>query len=283
MNSDKAVMDILQNRRSCRSFLEKDIPQDILENILKAGIQSASAGNFQPYSIIKITKDETKNKLVGLSGKQYYLADAPVNLLFCIDLRRLKRTCEIIKAPFTSTKSFLEFWYSLFDTSICAQTIAIAAESYGIRSLYIGNILDYAEEIKELLDISDYVIPCMLLTLGYPKTNGNKQGKLRVKDVVHNEKYRDPTDEELLEAYKYKYGYWKMEPREDRLLKLREVCSGLHGEDFANECIKEIEDKGFINRLQHDFGLFYNPTENLDSSKRLLEFIRNSSCEWFEK
>ncbi|WP_432667182.1 nitroreductase family protein [Wukongibacter baidiensis] len=283
MSRDKVVIDILQNRRSCRSFLEKDIPQDVLENIIKVGIQSASAGNFQPYSIIKITKEKTKKKLVALSGEQYYLADAPVNLLFCIDLRRLKRTCEIMKAPFVSTESFLEFWYSLFDTAICAQTISIAAESYGIRSLYIGNILDYAEGIKDLLDIPDYVIPCMLLTLGYPKTNGNTQRKLRIKDVVHNEKYRDPTDEELLEAYEYKYGRWKMKPTEERLVRLREACIDVHGKEFADECIKEIEDKGFINRLQHDFGLFYDPIEGIESSKKLLEFIKNSSFKWFEK
>ena len=283
MSRDKVVIDILRNRRSCRSFLEKDIPQDVLEDILKAGIQSASAGNFQPYSLIKITKEETKKKLVGLSGEQYYLADAPINLLFCIDLRRLKRTCEIVKAPFISTESFLEFWYSFFDTSICAQTISIAAESYGIRSLYIGNILDYVNGIKELLDIPDYVIPCMLLALGYPKTQGNTSKKLRIKDVVHNEKYQEPTDKELLEVYEYKYGHWKMRPTEERLLRLREACTNVHGKEFADECIEEVVKKGFINRLQNDFGLFYDPIESLDGSKRLLEYIKNSSCKWFEK
>ena len=54
---------LLFERSSCRSFLDKTIPQEVLNAVLEAGTHSASAGNLQPYSIIKIENLENRLKL----------------------------------------------------------------------------------------------------------------------------------------------------------------------------------------------------------------------------
>ncbi len=54
------TLKLLTERASCRSFSNKKISQDVLQLILAAGVHAPTGGNLQPYSIIKIEKDETK-------------------------------------------------------------------------------------------------------------------------------------------------------------------------------------------------------------------------------
>ena len=44
--------DIIYNRRSIRKFLNKSIPKDIIEEIIKAGIVAPSAKNRQPWKYL---------------------------------------------------------------------------------------------------------------------------------------------------------------------------------------------------------------------------------------
>ena len=52
------TLQLLYERASCRSFTEEKIPPDILQQLLEAGIHSATGGNLQPYSIIKIEEQD---------------------------------------------------------------------------------------------------------------------------------------------------------------------------------------------------------------------------------
>ena len=99
------TLKLLIQRASCRSFSNKKIPKNILQYILEAGIHSPSGGNLQPYSIIKVEKEKTKQKLAELCGRQEFIAKAPTNLLFCIDFHRLERWAKLKIAPFTATSS----------------------------------------------------------------------------------------------------------------------------------------------------------------------------------
>jgi Nitroreductase len=108
------TLKLLLERGSCRNFLDKKISPDILQLVLTAGIHAPTGGNLQPYSIIKIEKDETKRRLAKLGG-QSLIAKAPIDLLFCIDWHRIERWAKLEVAPFTATSSFRHFGY-LFKT-----------------------------------------------------------------------------------------------------------------------------------------------------------------------
>ncbi len=52
---------LMQARQSVRNFKEEPIPEEILYEVLAAGVNSATGGNLQPYSII-VEKNRLKNK-----------------------------------------------------------------------------------------------------------------------------------------------------------------------------------------------------------------------------
>jgi FMN reductase [NAD(P)H] len=273
---------LLLKRASCRAFTNKKIPTDVLQYILKAGIHAATGGNLQPYSIIKIENKTTKKKLAQLCS-QKFIADAPVNLLFCIDWHRLERWAKLETAPFTATSSFRHFWISFQDTIITAQSICTAVDAMGLGSVYIGTIIEFFPTLKRILKLPNGVIPMVLLCIGYPKKKPVPRNKLGIDAVVHNEKYNELTDKQLLEAFNNKYAGIKIEIIPQRLKIIEKVCREVAGEKFSKQCIKQIKKQGYISRAQTYFGLHYIANKMPLQNEKYLKTFEKFGFNWFKK
>jgi nitroreductase len=276
------TMRLLVERASCRNFADKPIPRDVLDSILDAGIHAATGGNLQPYSIIKIESSETRNKLAEMCA-QSFIVKAPVNLLFCIDWHRLERWAKLEIAPFTATSSFRHFWISFQDTIISAQNICTAADALGLGSVYIGTIMEFMPEVRDMCGLPKGVLPVVLLCLGYPKSTLMVRRKLGREVVVHNEKYQELDDSSLKNVFDEKYHHAKIEMTDERLERIREVCEKVHGKAFAQRCIDEIEKRGYINVAQRYFGLHYSADLMPDGNDGYLALMREFGFGWFEK
>lgn len=276
------TMKLLKERASCRSFSDKKIAHDILQHILEAGIHAPTGGNLQPYSIVKIEDDKAKQKLAEWCG-QSFIGTAAVDLLFCIDWHRLGRWAQLEIAPFSATSSFSHFWISFQDTVICAQNICTAADSLGLGSVYVGTVLQFLREIRDLFELPQGVIPVVLLCLGYPKGKRLPRKKLGVNVVVHDGKYHDIPDTELKMVFDEKYPDVRIEITEERLKEIREVCRIVHGEEFAKRCIARIKVNGYINHVQRYFGLHYRADIMREENNDLLSIVEEFGFDWFKK
>jgi len=274
---------LLLERASCRSFSDREIPEDVMNYILEAGLHAPSGGNLQPYSIIKIQDKEMKRKLAELNENQNFIADAPVNLLFCIDWHRLERWAELEAAPFTATSSFRHFWISFQDTIICAQNICTAADAMGLGSVYVGTVIDCLRELKELLELPDGVFPVVLLSLGYPKSPMKQRRKLGIEAVVHDEKYQELPDDRLVELFEEKYPNVKYLASPENVKRIKEVCTYVGGEKLAEKCLRKIEEQGYINQVQRYFGLHYVADEMPNRNEDLLKAMEEFGFNWFKK
>lgn len=280
------TLKLLFERASCRNFSDEKIPSDVLQLVLTAGVHAPTAGNLQPYSIIKIEKKEAKEKIANLCDGQRFIEEAPVVLLFCIDWWRNGRWAKLEVAPFTATSSFRHFWTSMQDTVICAQNICTAADSLGLGSVYVGSVLECFAELRDLLKLPDAVFPVVLLCLGYPKTRPPPQKKLGVELLVHSEQYRELGDEEMLQAFDEKYRdtpRGKVEASDERLKIIHQVCREVGGEDFARRCIETIKHQGYISTAQYYFGLHYRANRMPKGNENYLQLMSESGFSWFKK
>lgn len=287
------TMKLLIERASCRDFSNKKISSQVLQLILEAGIHAPTAGNLQPYSVIKIEDDKTKQKLAKMCW-QDFISDAPVLLLFCVDWHRIERWASLKVAPFTATSSFRHFWVSFQDVVICAQNICTAADSMGLGSVYIGSIIEHITAIKDMFKLPKGVFPVVLLCIGYPKTKPQPRKKLGVDVIVHSERYREIGDQELIDAFNEKYheefeiskGYsigTKFEITKKLLEKISEVCREVHGEEFAKKCVDQIKENGYINTAQYYFGLHYRANAMPIGNKNFLKLMEEFGFNWFKK
>jgi FMN reductase [NAD(P)H] len=273
---------LLLGRSSCRNFTDQKIPKGVLRTVLEAGAHSASGGNLQPFSIVKIENNVKKQKMAKMCG-QSFIGKAPVLLLFCLDLHRLERWARLEVAPFTASSSFLHFWVSFQDTIICAQSICTAADSMGLGSVYIGTVIEMPEKLQGMFKLPKGVFPVVLLCLGYPAVRQKVAGKLDVDVFVHSEQYCDLEDEQLLAAYNKKYNNVRLPITQERLKAILKVCRHVHGEEFAEKCAQKINQDGFVNRVQQYFGLHYRADMMAEGNEKYLRVMEQFGFGWFKK
>jgi FMN reductase [NAD(P)H] len=282
MNYSNETMKLLYKRASCRSFKETMIPEDVLNEVIGAGLHAATGGNLQPYSIIKITNQETKKRLVDECHMQEIVERAPVNLLFCVDWRRVGRWAEACHAPFVATKSYRHFWIALQDTVIAAQNICTAADSVGLGSVYIGTVESCFMELKSICKLPEGVFPVVLLSLGYPKTYPSPAKKLGIEAIVHEETYCDLPIEKLVELQEEKYNHKTFPSSETNLAQINEVAKDIGGEEYAEEMMKKIKEIGHINMAQRYFGLHYLANSTCIGNKAFIQALLAYGFTWIE-
>jgi FMN reductase (NADPH)/FMN reductase [NAD(P)H] len=92
---------------------------------------------------------------------------------------------------------------ALMDALISAQTAAIAAESLGIGSCYIGDIVENVEIHRELFGLPRYTFPAALLCLGKPahKRGSRLVARFEPRFIVHQNHYRRFSTPELNEMH----------------------------------------------------------------------------------
>lgn len=271
---------LLHERASVRQFADRRIEPEVLQAVLEAGIH-APTGAMQPYSIIKIDSDETKRRIFELDGcGQKQIINAPVDLLFCIDMHRNERWATLRVAPFTATSSFEEWWVSFQDTIICAQSICTAADAMGLGSVYIGTVYWYFRELRELFELPRGVFPVVLLCLGYPREGRPKpRAKLGTDVVVHDGVYRELSDDELLSAIDRKHG-GRTDPTEKRTEAIRRVCRRVGGTELEQKCLDEISRTGYINAVQCIYGLAYCADKGVENNRGYLELLEEAGFGW---
>ena len=88
------------------------------------------------------------------------------------------------------------------DTAIAAQNAVVAAESFGIGSCYIGDIMENCDTQRSLLHLPDYVFPAVMLVFGWPtqqQKDRPKPQRCAMEHIVHENGYRTMDGAELRE------------------------------------------------------------------------------------
>jgi nitroreductase len=140
------IIDLILSRRSIRKYEKKEIPEEVLNQILEAGRNAPSAANKQPIHFIILKDHETKKKLSTTFSR--FLKDAPVVIVGCANV-----------------KALLTGKWAVVDTTISLQNMVIGAWGLGVGSCWIGSFNE--KKVKETLMIPDNWKVVALLTLGY--------------------------------------------------------------------------------------------------------------------
>ena len=244
----------LRSHRTIRKYKNTPVGEEILREILEAGCRASTTGNMQLYSII-ITRDETRKKeLVPFHFNQPMVLNAPLVLTFCADFNRFNKWCKLGNAE-PGYDNFLSFVTAAIDVLLVAQNVTIAAESVGLGVCYLGTTTYLADKIIDVLKLPKGVIPVTTLTIGWPDEHPEQIDRLPLEAIIHDESYRDYTNEEINSFYKGK------ENREDNLKfvaendkeSLAQVFTDIRykkGDNiaFSNRLLGVLKDQGFMNQ-----------------------------------
>lgn len=193
----------LYARKSVRSFMDKPISEESKQLIFRAAFEAPTAGNQMLYSIIHVTDTSLKETLAQACDHQPFIAAAPLVLIFLADTRRWLDAYRA--AGLTPRKPGQgDILLAMADAVIAAQNSVVAAESLGIGSCYIGDILEHCEHIRDILSLPEEVIPAAMLVYGYPTTQQAERKKPARFDghyIVFENKYRLLSSDEHRKMY----------------------------------------------------------------------------------
>ncbi len=158
-------MEEIYERRSYRKYNEKNIEDDILKEILKAGMNAPSSWNSKPWEFI-IVSDKTI--LESLSQ--------------VTDFSGMIANCN--KAIVVVGKDEKKHWQQ--DLAACTQNILLMATKKEIGSCWIGVAPDEVNEkkVKDILNVPQEYRAFSIISLGYYDTK-KENNNIFSEDKIH--------------------------------------------------------------------------------------------------
>jgi nitroreductase len=138
----------IQSRRNVRSFADRPIPAELLDQILEAGRRSPSSQNWQPWNFIVVTDREQLRQLAKVWRAAQHVATSAATI--------------VVIGPAADN----EFHRAQFDLGQATMAMALAAADLGIGSCHAG-VADLALA-RQLLGFPADRDWAFLMSLGYP-------------------------------------------------------------------------------------------------------------------
>ncbi len=206
------TLKLLYNRKSLRSFADRRVPEEKVDMILGAVRYAPTAGSMALYSVIRVKDQNLKDTLAKTCDNQPFIAQAPVVLLFLADCQRLYDYLDYSGAAEYAAKTGKEFatpdegflMLACQDAMIAAHTSVLAAESMGLGSCYIGDIMENYEEHRKIFNLPDFVFPLSLVVAGYSRGdyyNRRPTPKVDREKLFFEDTYHRLSSEELADLY----------------------------------------------------------------------------------
>jgi nitroreductase len=162
------AIEALKGRRSIRSYEDKPVPREVLEEIIDTARLAPTANNTQPWEFIVVTEREMRVKIADLTDYGKFIAGSGA--------------CMVVFSK--DVKRYLE------DGSAATENILIAAHALGLGACWVAGYKKvYAEPLRELLGVpADYKLVA-LVALGYPAEKVAPHNKRSLSDVLHWERF----------------------------------------------------------------------------------------------
>jgi len=164
------VFEAVRTMLAVRRYLDRAVPETIVQRIVEAGRLTGSAMNLQPWHFIVVQDRDTLRRLGALARSGPYVAEAPLAIVVVID-----RT-----------------GYAVSDASRAIDSMMLTAWSEGVGSNWVG--FGNLEKVNALLGIPSERDVLAFLPFGYPadRIGRGKKKRKPLRAVAHRERYGQP-------------------------------------------------------------------------------------------
>ena len=180
----ETLLEITENRRSTRKFIDKPVSRTDIERIVQIGMMAPSGFNAQPWEIVVVDDPAIRHEIsqfliegIGTGKTSKGFLNAPVFLI----LYRDERTRKYGPADKIGNDGWWEF---VLNASLGSafMSMQLAASSLGLGSMWVSAFRnpEVDKRTRELLNISSHLIVFEMLAIGYP---GMKPGKKKLRDL----------------------------------------------------------------------------------------------------
>lgn len=166
--------------RTIREFIDKPVPEEILNQLMQVASRTATSNGLQACSVIRITDQAIKDELADIC-KQEYVARMPEVWIFIADQYRNAQIAKEKNGSEASANDMDRFFQAFTDACLMAKNVEIAAESLGLGTVFLGSILNDPKRTVKLLNLPILTFPALGLGFGYPNQNPQLKPRMDMK------------------------------------------------------------------------------------------------------
>lgn len=153
--SAEQVMELLASRRSIRKFTGDDVPDQLIDQIMEAGRWSPSGLNNQPWRFVVVREASLRGQVAQHTKYAAVVRGAPV--LVAVFIHK--------PSMYNTTKDHQSM-------GACLQNMLLMAHGLGLGAVWLGEILNQAEAVREVLEVDADHELMAVLALGRPAAPG---------------------------------------------------------------------------------------------------------------
>ena len=160
-------MDIIKDRRSIRKYINKEINNDIIDDLLYYGSMSPSAKNKQPWYYV-VVKGDLKDKIGDLINEESKSVIVTSNVI---------KKCSALILVYNT----LDDYFSHVSIGASIENIILRATSLGLGSLWIGYIKKIEEEVNKLVNMDMELVSA--IAIGYKDENPDARPRKSLDEI----------------------------------------------------------------------------------------------------
>jgi len=175
MKSFTTLMELIETRRSIRSYKDQEIEEDKLNYVLQAFRKAPSAKNLQPWKLVVIKNKKILSDIAIACNNQTFMEEAPVIIAACAKEEEAYGTMGGYMNSYP------------IDIAIALEHLILAATEKGLGTCWIGAFKE--QLVKDILGVPDNVKVVALTPLGYPAGEASVSGRKPLTEIISYDKY----------------------------------------------------------------------------------------------
>jgi nitroreductase len=173
----------IKERRSIRRYQDKEIPDELLYEVLESVRWAPSWANTQPWEVVVIKNRTLKESIQSMvnprNPSSLALVNAPVLLVICGQLKKSGYYNDEYPTKFGD-------WF-MHDLGLATQNLCLTAHNAGLGTVIVG-LFDH-DKVGELIKLPDDHEVLTLIPLGYPDQDPKPPRRKEQTEYVHLEEF----------------------------------------------------------------------------------------------
>lgn len=164
---------LVTHRYSARGYLDREVPEEILNQVLEAARLAPTAANRQPFQLIVITTEGKHDQLLEIYNRDWFVQPPLVICAVAVPEQGWVR------------HKYDQKNYTWVDVSIAFDHLTLQAAELGLGTCWIAAFNPGAA--RTFLGLPDEVEPVAFTPLGYPADKPQAKTRKALKDIVRYE------------------------------------------------------------------------------------------------
>jgi len=208
-SQENPVIRTMGAHQSVRQFKSEPIEEAQVQAAVRAAQRAATSSNIQAYSVLQICNPSKRATLMELCGNQAQIQQAGAFFVICADQHRNRMVGE--QHGRTHQANLETFLLAVTDAALFAQNLALAFESMGLGTCFIGALRRDLPAVDQLLELPQDVMPLYGLCVGAPASapNPDPRPRLPLEAIYARDEYpEDAVLRQLIDEHDADIGGW---------------------------------------------------------------------------